>query len=491
MLYRDMRRIGVCPNEFSLSFVVKACGRVGSVLGGRQVHVNVVRGGYGVDVLLVTALMSLYAGSGACGDVERLFEEMPSRDAVSWNVLISCYVNGRRTRDALGLFDKMLAQGSGYCWPDDVTCLLLLQACSYLGALEFGERVRCYVDEQGYSSSLKLCNLLVDMYSNCGSLDKALGVFRDMKVRNVVTWSTLISGLAMNGYGRDALDAFSEMCSNGILPDAQTFTGVLSACSHCGLKDEGMRYFELMRTEFGISPNLYHYSCMVDLLGRAGLLDEAYSLIMSMEVQPDALIWRTLLSACRIYGHLSLGERVISHLIELKAEEAGDYVLLLNIYASCKDWEKVAAVRKLMKDKRMQTMPGCSTIELKGKVHEFIVDDDSHLQKKEIYKMLHEIEGQLRIAGYVVNITAELHNLDAEQKGNILSYHSEKLALAFGILSTPPGATLRISKNLRICTDCHSFAKILSGVYNRKLIIRDRIRFHHFQNGSCSCNDYW
>lgn len=186
-----------------------------------------------------------------------------------------------------------------------------------------------------------------------------------------------------------------------------------------------------------------------------------------------------------------MGERVISHLIELKAEEAGDYVLLLNIYASCKDWEKVAAVRKLMKDKRMQTMPGCSTIELKGKVHEFIVDDDSHLQKKEIYKMLHEIEGQLRIAGYVVNITAELHNLDAEQKGNILSYHSEKLALAFGILSTPPGATLRISKNLRICTDCHSFAKILSGVYNRKLIIRDRIRFHHFQNGSCSCNDYW
>ncbi|CAN1296482.1 Pentatricopeptide repeat-containing protein At3g47530 [Linum perenne] len=295
----------------------------------------------------------------------------------------------------------------------------------------------------------------------------------------------MISGLAMNGHGREAIDAFGEMKKAGIQPDDQTFTGLLSACSHCGLLNEGMTFFDRMSKEFGMQPNIHHYGCMVDLMGRVGKLDQAYELIMSMkEVKPDPAIWRTLLAACRIHRHVMLGERVVEHLVELKAQEAGDYVLLLNMYSSVGDWDKVSQTRKFMQERGIQTSPGCSSIILKGELHEFVADDVSHPRKKEINE-------QLKIAGYVTEITSELHSTGEEEKGYVLSYHSEKLAMAFGILATPPGTTIRIAKNLRTCVDCHNFAKAVSWVYNREVVIRDRNRFHHFREGRCSCNDFW
>ncbi|CAN0870787.1 Pentatricopeptide repeat-containing protein At3g47530 [Linum grandiflorum] len=288
-------------------------------------------------------------------------------------------------------------------------------------------------------------------------------------------------GLAMNGHGREAIDAFGEMQKTGIQPDDQTFTGLLSACSHCGLLDEGMEFFNRMSKEFGMQPNIHHYGCMVDLMGRVGKLDQAYELIMSMKlVKPDSGIWRTLLAACRIHRHVTLGERVVEHLVELKAQEAGDYMLLLNMYSSVGEWDKFAETRKFMQDRGIQTTPGCSSIILKGEVHEFVADDVSHPRNKAIYETLDEINEQLKIAGYVAEMTSE-----------VLSYHSEKLALAFGILATPPGTTIRIAKNLRTCVDCHNFAKAVSWVYNREVVIRDRNRFHHFHEGRCSCNDFW
>ncbi|KAG9451327.1 hypothetical protein H6P81_011292 [Aristolochia fimbriata] len=489
-LYKLMKRQGIGPSPFSASFVIKACNYMQSVVGARQMHAAIIRDGHQHDSLLLTSLMSLYASSGSGEEACLLFEEIPCRDTIAWNVLISCYTRNRRTRDALGVFEAMQAPPNG-CQPDDVTCLLTIQACSHLGALMFGDQIQSYIIKQGYANHLQLCNSLIDMYSKCGCLDEAYRVFKETDTRNVVTWSAMISGLAMNGHGKEAITAFKEMLEMGVMPDEQTFTAVLSACSHCALVHEGIGYFDLMRSEFGIVPNIHHYGCMVDLLGRAGLLERAYSLIRSMVIKPDATIWRTLLGACRIHGHVALGERVVGHLIELKAQEAGDYVLLINIYASAGNWEKVAEVRRLMKDRRIQTEPGCSTIDVKGKIHEFVVDDDNHPRKKEIYKMLVEIESQLKIAGYVANVAAELHKAEIEQKESALSYHSEKLAMAFGILATPPGTTLRIAKNLRTCVDCHTFAKVLSSVYNRLVIVRDRTRFHHFRDGSCSCNDYW
>ncbi|PON57388.1 DYW domain containing protein [Parasponia andersonii] len=489
-LYRDMRRRGLNADPLSSSFALKSCIRVSSFEGGIQVHGRILRDGHRSDSRLLTTLMDLYSCSGRLCEARNVFDEMSRRDTVAWNVLISCCLRNKRTRDALALFDVMQSEAYG-CEPDEVTCLLMLQACSSLNALEFGERVHGYIEERGFGGHTNLRNSLLSMYSKCGCLEKAYGVFKGIRDKNVISWSAMISGFAINGYGREAIDAFEEMQRMHVPPDAQTFTGILSACSHCGFVDEGMMFFDRMSKEFGISPNNHHYGCLVDLLGRAGQLDRAYQLILSMDIKPDVEIWRTLLGACRIHGHVNLGERVVGHLIELKAQEAGDYVLLLNIYSSAGNWDKVTEVRKFLKEKAIQTTPGCSTIELKGVLHEFGADDVSHPQKGKIYEMLDEINSQLKIAGYVVEISSELHNLGAEEKPCALSYHSEKLAIAFGVLSTPPGTTIRVAKNLRTCIDCHNFAKVLSGVYNREVIVRDRTRFHHFREGRCSCNDYW
>ncbi|CAA0384846.1 unnamed protein product [Arabidopsis thaliana] len=493
-LFRSLRRNSSLPaNPLSSSFALKCCIKSGDLLGGLQIHGKIFSDGFLSDSLLMTTLMDLYSTCENSTDACKVFDEIPKRDTVSWNVLFSCYLRNKRTRDVLVLFDKMKNDVDGCVKPDGVTCLLALQACANLGALDFGKQVHDFIDENGLSGALNLSNTLVSMYSRCGSMHKAYQVFYGMRERNVVSWTALISGLAMNGFGKEAIEAFNEMLKFGISPEEQTLTGLLSACSHSGLVAEGMMFFDRMRSgEFKIKPNLHHYGCVVDLLGRARLLDKAYSLIKSMEMKPDSTIWRTLLGACRVHGDVELGERVISHLIELKAEEAGDYVLLLNTYSTVGKWEKVTELRSLMKEKRIHTKPGCSAIELQGTVHEFIVDDVSHPRKEEIYKMLAEINQQLKIAGYVAEITSELHNLESEEeKGYALRYHSEKLAIAFGILVTPPGTTIRVTKNLRTCVDCHNFAKFVSDIYDRIVIVRDRSRFHHFKGGSCSCNDFW
>ncbi|KAL0335624.1 UNVERIFIED_CONTAM: Pentatricopeptide repeat-containing protein [Sesamum radiatum] len=489
LLYQELLRLGISANALTSTAAVKCCMKIGSLFSGMQVHATIWKGGHLSDGLLLTTLMDFYSCLQKSAEAYKVFDDMAHRDVVAWNVLISCYTRNGRTRDALALFDMMT--DSNGCQPDDVTCLLVLQACASLNALEFGKKVHNYIVEKGLYNAKNVCNSLVAMYSRCGSMEKAYEVFKLMVDRDVVSWSAMISGLASNGYGRDAIEAFKEMQREGILPDDQTFTGVLSACSHSGLVEEGRMLFKCMSRDFGITPNIHHFGCMVDLLGRAGLLDEAYDLINSMRIKPDAAMWRTLLGACRIHRHVALGEQVVEHLTELKAEEAGDYILLLNIYSSTGNSEKVVEVRKMMKDKGIQTTPASSTIELKGQVHEFFADDILHPRKKEIYEMLGEINQQLRIAGYVAEIIPEVQNREAKTEPYVLSYHSEKLAIAFGVLATPPGTTIRVAKDLRICMDCHNFSKILSAVYNRKLVIRDRNRFHHFRDGHCSCNDYW
>ncbi|CAI0431507.1 unnamed protein product [Linum tenue] len=490
-VFQQMVRRGLRPDPITLTFVIKCFIKIRCLRGGEQAHAKILNGGHQSDSLLLTNLMDLYSLCRRDGEAHKVFDEMPHKDTVSWNVLISSFLRNKRTRDVLGVFDSMVRDEFG-CKPDDVTCLFLLQACADLGALEFGDKVRNYMEENGYGDAIKLCNSLISMYSRCGCLDQAYEVFNRMREKNVVTWSAMISGLAMNGHGRGALEAFRQMGQAGVPPDDQTFTGLLSACSHCGLLDEGMLFFETMTKQYGIKPNIHHYGCIADLMGRVGKLDQAYELIMSMkELKPDSALWRTLLGACRIHHNVTLGETVVGHLVELKAQEAGDYVLLLNIYSSVGDWEKVKDTRRFMKERGIQTSLGCSSIIVKGVVHEFLVDDVSHSRKEEIYTTMDEINKQLKIAGYVADITSELHNLDEEEKGHALSYHSEKLAMAFGILATPPGTTIRIAKNLRTCVDCHEFAKALSWVYNRVVVIRDRNRFHHFREGRCSCDDFW
>ncbi|KAL8529578.1 hypothetical protein ACS0TY_006851 [Phlomoides rotata] len=339
LLYQELVRSGISLNALTETVALKCCTKMGSFYHGIQIHTEIWRHGYLSDGLLLTTLMDFYSCLEISTDASKVFDELPHKDTVAWNVLISCYIRNKQTRDVLGLFDAM--RNSKECQPDDVTCLLVLQACGSLNALDWGQKVHIHIIENGLLNAKFVCNSLIAMYSRCGCVDKAYEVFKQMVGRNVVSWTTMISGLSSNGYGRDAIEAFKLMQREGISPGDQTFTAILSACSHSGLVNEGRTFFEAMSRDYGVTPNIHHYGCMVDILGRAGLLDEAYELIHSMRVKPDAAMWRTLLGACRIHRNVALGERVVEHLVELKAQEAGDYVLLSNIYSAYGNSEKV------------------------------------------------------------------------------------------------------------------------------------------------------
>ncbi|KAL0327428.1 UNVERIFIED_CONTAM: Pentatricopeptide repeat-containing protein [Sesamum angustifolium] len=277
----------------------------------------------------------------------------------------------------------------------------------------------------------------------------------------------------------------------GVVPDDVAFIGLLTACSHSGLAAKGKKYFESMVNDYGIEPRIEHYGCMVDVLSRAGLVKEAIEFIDTMPVAPNPVIWRTLLAACHAHGELYLGERITKDLITNEPLQESNYVLLSSIYAKMSDWEKKTTIREAMGKKGMRKVPGSTMIELSDGIHEFVAGDKSHSEYPKINEMVDEMERKMRQAGYVATTSNVLLDIDEEDKEGALNTHSEKIAIAFALLKTPPGSLIRIVKNLRVCGDCHSATKLISLVYNREIVVRDRNRFHHFKDGLCSCRDFW
>jgi len=375
--------------------------------------------------------------------------------------------------------------------PNNVTMVSVLSACAVLGALETGKWVHSYIRRKRLPLAIILGTALVDFYAKCGCIDDAVEAFKSMPVKNSWTWTALIKGMATNGRGREALELFSSMRKASIEPTDVTFIGVLMACSHSCLVEEGRRHFDSMTQDYGIKPRVEHYGCIVDLLGRAGLVDEAYQFIRTMPIKPNTVIWRALLSSCVVHKNFEIGEEALKQIISLNPNHSGDYILLSNIYASVGQWKDAAMIRKEMKDKGIEKIPGCSLIELDGVVFEFFAEDSDHPQLREIYQKVEEMIDRIKMAGYIPNTADVRLEVDEHEKEVSVSHHSEKLAIAFGLMKLDPGATIRLSKNLRVCTDCHSATKLISKVYNREIVVRDWNRFHHFKDGTCSCNDYW
>lgn len=279
-----------------------------------------------------------------------------------------------------------------------VSCL---SACSQLGALDVGIWVHRYIEKHKLSVNVTLGTALVDMYAKCGNVAKALQVFNEMPGRNSLTWTSIIGGLATHGNAHDAISHFSQMIDHGLVPDEVTFLGVLSACCHGGLVEEGRNFFNQMNSTFNLPPKLKHYSCMVDLLGRAGLLEEAEQLIKNMPIEADAVVWGALFFACRVHGNVEMGERAALKLLELDPLDSGIYVLLANMYGEAKMWEKAGEVRKMMRERQLDKTPGCSSIEVDGNVYEFIVRDKSHPQANHIFECLTQLTRQLKLVEYV------------------------------------------------------------------------------------------
>lgn len=485
--FREVLRCGVTPDNYTLPFVIRTCRDRKDLQMGRVIHDVVLKHGLQLDHFVCASLVDMYAKCMVIEDAEKLFKRMLGKDLVTWTVMIGAYADCN-AYESLVLFDQMREEG---VVPDKVAMVTVVNACAKLGAMHRARFVSEYICRNRFSLDLILGSAMIDMYAKCGSVESAREVFDVMKEKNVISWSAMIAAYGYHGKGKEALDLFRMMLSCAILPNKVTFVSLLYACSHAGLIEEGIRFFDSMWEEHAVRPDVKHYTCMVDLLGRAGRLDEAVKLIETMAVEKDERLWSALLGACRIHGNMELAEKAANSLLELQPQNPGHYVLLSNIYAKAGKWEKVAKFRDMMTQRKLKKVPGWTWIEVDNKTYQFSVGDRSHPQSKEIYEMLMSVIKRLRMAGYVPDTDFVLQDVEEEVKQEMLYTHSEKLAIAFGLIAIPKSDPIRISKNLRVCGDCHTFSKMVSDIMRRSIIVRDANRFHHFNEGTCSCGDYW
>ncbi|KAL3497562.1 hypothetical protein ACH5RR_040294 [Cinchona calisaya] len=440
------------------------------------------------DVIAYTAIVTAFMRSGKVDLAERVFREMPVKNLVTWNSMIAGYVENGRGEEGLKLFKTMLELRINV---NESSLSSILLACSNLSLLKLGKQVHQHVVKSPLFLDITVGTSLISMYCKCGDLENAWKLFLEMPRKDVVTWNAMISGYAQHGAGEKALDLFAKMRNNGMKPDWITFVGVLSACNHTGLVDLGIHYFEEMQKDYGVKPRPDHYTCMVDLLSRAGKLPEAMDLIKKMSCKPHMAVFGTLLGACRIYKNLEVAEFAATNLLSLDPTNSAAYVQLANIYAANNRWENVSRIRRLMKENKVIKTPGYTWMEIKNVVHEFRSGDRVHPELEHILEKLNELEKKMKLAGYVPNLESDLHDVGKQQKEQLLLLHSEKLAIAYGLIKLPFGAPIRIFKNLRVCKDCHEATKFIAAIEGREIIVRDTTRFHHFKDGICSCGDYW
>ncbi|XP_072994932.1 pentatricopeptide repeat-containing protein At5g66520-like [Typha latifolia] len=426
-LYKQMLALGFSPNNYTFSFLLRACVGVSSLLDGKKFHAHIVRLGWesydfvqnglihmysscgcvdsarklfdqslSKDVITWTAMVHGYVKSGHISFARAMFEQMPERNAVSWSTMITAYAQSGEFREALKLFNEM--QVVGVC-PNHAGIVGALSACGFLGALEQGKWIHAFVERNGMELDRILGTALIDMYAKCGYIETAWQVFDAMIERDVFAFTSMISGLSNHGHSKKAVDLFDRMQVEGVRPNEVTFICVLSACGRMGLVEQGREIFKSMNEIYGIEPGVEHYGSLVDLLGRAGLFEEAKRIIKDMPMEPDSYVLGALLNACTVHGNMELGRQMVESLAEFGLDHSGVHVLLSNMYASASRWEDVMKVRKRMEEKKVRKLPGCSMIEVDGMACEFVAGDRSHLQMEEILVIVKGMDKQMKSSG--------------------------------------------------------------------------------------------
>ncbi|KAL5996539.1 hypothetical protein ACLOJK_026619 [Asimina triloba] len=458
-LFREMLELGVRPDGFTFSSLLKACCHLGSPELAFQLHSMALK--FGCNGLSVqNSLIHTYGSLGVFEFSQRVFVGMRHRDVISWTSMIRACSSLERCTQTLQLFYGM--QTDGGLKPNEMTIVSVLPACGFVSSLRRGQAIHAYAIRNGCDSNLIVAAAVISMYSHCGHPDSAFLVFDSLEEWNVVVWTSMIEAYAMNGRFSLALRLFREMQDVGLKPNSVTLVVILSACSHGGFADDGWTIFESMKDKYGIEPRIEHYSCMVDMLGRAGKLSEAEEFIKNMNMEPTASMFGSLLGACHVHRNVELGEKMASKLFELEPKNAANYIMLSNVYAAAGRWDDVGRVRKLMVAKRLSKSAGCSWIEIKGTVHMFGAHDRSHLESSRIYEELEKLSKEIIKAGYVPSMEFVLLDVEEDDKRRLLCSHSERLAIAYGLMQAPQGAPIRIAKNLRVCGDCHAAIKLIS-----------------------------
>ncbi|KAL2469465.1 Pentatricopeptide repeat-containing protein [Abeliophyllum distichum] len=511
---------GFQPDHFIFACLVKACASLSALKIGQQVHAQFLVSPFSRDDVVKSSLVYLYAKCGLPDTARKVFNsivaknviswtsliygyalaerkseaiellrDMPGKNLYSWTALISGFVQSGLLVDAIRLFIEM--RRDGVYIEDPFILSSMIGASASLAKLDLGKQVHRLVVGFGYVSSLFISNALIDMYAKCSDVLAAEKIFSHMKKRDVVSWTSIIVGMAQHGQADEALSLYDEMTSVGLKPNEVTFVGLIYACSHVGLVNKGRQLFKSMVEDYGLNPSLQHYTCLLDLYSRSGHLEEAENLLDSMPFKPDEAAWASLLSASRRVGKNEVGVRIANHLLELRPEDPSTCVLLSNIFAGASMWENVSKVRKVMVAMERKKEPGYSCVNLSKENQVFYAGETTHPMKDEISELLKELDAEMRRRGYVPDTTSVLHDMGQQEKERQLFWHSERLAVAYGLLKSVPGTTIRIVKNLRVCGDCHVVLKFICGIVNREIVVRDANRFHHFKGGICSCRDFW
>ncbi|XP_068646627.1 pentatricopeptide repeat-containing protein At5g40410, mitochondrial [Aristolochia californica] len=487
-IFRWMISANLKPNFVTVVSVASAYGNINALDEGMRLHGYVEKAGFLSFAEVVNSLITMHGKCGLIDLAHKLFEVVTTKNTVSWNSIITIH---SQTGSVEGVFVLFNSMRRAEIKPDRATVVSVLQGCANLAAVRKGIVIHGYIVSNGFSMDTPVKTALITFYAKSGNLNSSCEIFGEMNDPDNIAWTAMVGAYAVHGQGRAAIEVFEDMIIKGEIPDHVTFTHVLNACSHSGLVIEGEKYFKAMAENYKIQVSVDHYSCMVDLLGRFGLLEEARQLIESMTVQPNSAVWGALLGACRVHRNIKLGKEAADRLYELNPSDPRNYIILSNIYSREGLWEESSKVRALMKERGLGRTPGCSFIEYGGKVLKFVVDDRSHPESQEMYDKLAELTRKMSESGYVPETEFVLHDVADNLKVEMISTHSEKLAIAFGLLNIGAGMPIMIIKNLRICGDCHNAAKFISAIENRVLIIRDSKRFHHFREGTCSCGDYW
>ncbi|XP_015076085.1 pentatricopeptide repeat-containing protein At2g02980, chloroplastic isoform X1 [Solanum pennellii] len=489
VLFLKILTLGVVPDFYTFPSLLKACAGAEALEEGKQLHCLLIKYGLNGDMYVCPALMNMYIECKDNSSARCVFDRIADPCVVTYNAIIMGYVRSSEPNEALLLFRKLQVKKIK---PTDVTILGVVSSCALLGTLGFGKWVHEYVKKNGFDQYVKVSTALIDMYAKCGSLADAISVFESMPYRDTQAWSAMIMAYAIHGRARCAITLFQEMQNTKVNPDGITFLGLLYACNHSGLIKEGFRFFNSMTEYYRIVPGVKHYGCMLDSLARAGRLTDAFKFLTELPIPPTLLLWRTLLAACSIHGNVDLGKLVLERIFELDKSHSGDYVIFSNMCARAGKWEEVNYIWKLMKERGIKKIPGCSSIEVNNVLHEFFSGEVTCIEHRELHQEVDKLIEKLKLVGYVPDTSIAFRpGLNDEDKEATLRYHSEKLAITFGLLNSPPGKTIRVVKNLRICGDCHSAAKFISLIFKRNIIIRDLHRFHHFEGGNCSCGDFW
>ncbi|QDP16937.1 hypothetical protein Tsubulata_013519 [Turnera subulata] len=493
-LFKKMQQDAQLPDEFTFTSTLKACSDLGAITKGTQIHASFIISGYPytVKTTIAGALVDLYVKCGKLSQARQVFGQIVGKNVISWSALILGYAQEGNLEEAMKLFRQLRESN---ILVDGYVLSSMLGVFADLALVEQGKQMHAYTIKVPSGLGMSVCNSIVDMYLKCGLIDEAERFFAEMPARNSISWTAMITGYGKHGRGQEAIQLFNKMQLETVEPDDVTYLAVLLACSHSGLVEEGRKYFSRLRNDHRIKARVEHYACMVDLLGRSGRIKEAKDLIDSMPLKPDVGIWQTLLSACRVHGDLELGKEVGDILFRLDNDNPANYVMMSNIYADAGHWEECERLREMVKTRRLKKDAGRSWVEIDKEIHFFYGGDDRHPLIEEIHRVLKEMERKMKEElGYISGVKYALRDVEEESKMENLRVHSEKLAIGLALVCgglEGRQRVIRIFKNLRVCGDCHEFIKGLSRVLRVVFVVRDANRFHRFEDGLCSCGDYW